>query len=105
MPIHVVAARLGHDPATLLRVYAQAGDDSQDAAAGLEGLLDGERPPLRVVPAVDDEADEPEALTRTERRGFVTTGVTAGPRGPRPCTPDLRKRSASCRDGTRKNRF
>jgi integrase len=47
MPIHVVAARLGHDAGTLLRVYAHAGDDSQDAAADLEQLL---RPRLRVVP-------------------------------------------------------
>jgi hypothetical protein len=47
----------------LLRVYAHAGDDSQDVAAGLEGLLDGERPPLRALPAIDDEPDEPEALT------------------------------------------
>jgi integrase len=62
MPIHVVAQRLGHNPSVLLNVYAHAGDESQDVAAGLEGLLDGERPPLRAVPDAGDEPDEPEAL-------------------------------------------
>jgi integrase len=50
-----VAARLGHSPDVLLRVYAHHGDDSQDSAAALEGLL-GTRPALRVVP--DDDAAE-----------------------------------------------
>jgi integrase len=49
--IHDVAARLGHDPAVLLRVYAHHATDSQDSAAALESLLDGSRPPLRVVPS------------------------------------------------------
>jgi integrase len=62
MPIHVVAQRLGHDPAMLLRVYAHAGDDSQDVAAGLEGLLDGTEPRLRVVPGVDERDGEPVAF-------------------------------------------
>jgi integrase len=57
MPIHVVAQRLGHDPAMLLRVYAHAGDGSQDVAAGLEGLLDGSPPELRVVPGRDEEPE------------------------------------------------
>lgn len=70
MPVHVVAQRLGHDPAMLLRVYAHAGDESQDVAAGLEGLLDGERPPLRAVPGTGDEPDEPEDEALTEDREF-----------------------------------
>jgi integrase len=57
MPIHVVPQRLGHDPAMLLRVYAHAGDGSQDVAAGLEGLLDGSPPELRVVPGRDEEPE------------------------------------------------
>jgi hypothetical protein len=48
--IHDVAARLGHDPAVLLRTYAHHASDSQDSAAALEALLDGYRPPLRAVP-------------------------------------------------------
>jgi integrase len=47
--IHDVAARLGDDPALLLRVYAHHGRDSQDSAAALEHLLGGDRPALRVV--------------------------------------------------------
>jgi hypothetical protein len=42
--IHDVAARLGHDPAMLLRTYAHHGGDSQDSAAAMETLLDGSRP-------------------------------------------------------------
>jgi integrase len=56
--IHDVAARLGHDPAVLLRIYAHHGGDSQDSAAALETLLDGERPALRVLPGEDDEQDD-----------------------------------------------
>jgi Phage integrase family len=68
-PIHDVAARLGHDPAVLLRRYAHHGRDSQDGAAGFESLLDGERPPLRAVPgAVDETATEPEGLAAGEER-------------------------------------
>jgi integrase len=47
--IHDVAARLGDDPAILLRVYAHHGRDSQDRAAALESLLGGDRPALRAV--------------------------------------------------------
>ena len=46
VPVHTVAARLGHDPAMLLRVYAHTDDSSQGHAAGLDVLLDGARPPL-----------------------------------------------------------
>jgi integrase len=47
--IHDVAARLGHDPAVLLRVYAHHATASQDSAAALESLLDGDRPALRAL--------------------------------------------------------
>jgi integrase len=57
--VHDVAARLGHDPAVLLRTYAHHGGDSQDSAAALEALLDGSQPPLRVVPDGED-AQNPE---------------------------------------------
>jgi hypothetical protein len=42
----------------LLKVYAHAAAESQDVAAGLESLLDGGRPPLRVLPGADLD-DEP----------------------------------------------
>ncbi len=59
LPVHQVAARLGHDPAMLLRVYSHAHDRSQDAAAALDGLLDGVAPTLRVVdPPAPETADE-----------------------------------------------
>lgn len=61
--VHDVAARLGHDPAVLLRTFSHQSSDSQDSAAALEMLLDGERPSLRAVPGIGDDAvDEPEAL-------------------------------------------
>jgi integrase len=48
--VHDVAARLGHDPAVLLRRYAHHDTDSQDAAASMERLLvKSARPELRVV--------------------------------------------------------
>ncbi len=81
MPIHVVAQRLGHDPAMLLRVYAHAGDGSQDVAAGLEGLLDGSPPELRVVPGRDEEPER-----------FVTKTVTTRQVEQHPRRPDLPKR-------------
>jgi len=52
-PVHVVAARLGHDPATLLRTYAHAKDGSQDRIEGMEALLDGTPPALRVLDGED----------------------------------------------------
>ena len=55
VPIHDVAARLGHDAAVLMRRYAHAGRDSQDRAAALESLLDEpSRARLTVVPDADD---------------------------------------------------
>jgi integrase len=65
MPVVAVAARLGHSPAVLLSTYARARDGSQDIAAGLEGLLDGEQPPaLTVVPGADeDDEDEDDAVS------------------------------------------
>jgi integrase len=57
--IHDVAARLGHDPAVLLRTYAHHGGDSQDSAAALEALLEGSRPPLRVLPGEGNEPEDP----------------------------------------------
>jgi integrase len=62
LPVHAVASRLGHDPAVLLRRYSHAVVDSQDAAAQLETLLDGEQPALRVVPGEDEQPDDAEAL-------------------------------------------
>jgi integrase len=63
VPVHVAAARLGHDPSVLLRRYSHAVIDSQDAAAALEGLLDGEsRPALAVVPDEDEPTDESEPI-------------------------------------------
>jgi integrase len=50
LAVHDVAARLGHDPAILLRRYAHHVSDNQDSAAALESLLDRSRPALRVVP-------------------------------------------------------
>jgi integrase len=52
--VHDVAARLGHDPAVLLRTYAHAGGDSQDSAAALESLLGDGRPALRALPDVEE---------------------------------------------------
>jgi hypothetical protein len=52
--VHDLAARLGHDASVLLRTYAHHGRDSQDTAAALESLLDGDRPPLHVVPGEED---------------------------------------------------
>jgi hypothetical protein len=59
IPLHVVAAMMGHDPATMLRHYAHVAPGSQRQAAGLEDLLDGEQPTLRAVPAepVDETPD------------------------------------------------
>jgi integrase len=57
-PVHVVAARLGHDPATLLRVYAHADNASQDRIEVVEALLDGTTPPPVVLDSVDDDAAE-----------------------------------------------
>jgi integrase len=65
--IHDVAARLGHDPSVLLRTYAHHGGDSQDSAAALETLLDGERPPLRVLPG-DEEPDNVETAAKASER-------------------------------------
>jgi integrase len=69
LPVHDVAARLGHDPAMLLRVYAHAGRDSQDSAAALESLLGGDRPALRVVSGEDDERDDPEVAAAGSAQG------------------------------------
>jgi integrase len=69
--VHSVAHRLGHDPSVLLRTYAHAGGVSQDSAAGLESLLSGSRPPLRVVPGEDDDETtdvEHEVLDTQEAR-------------------------------------
>lgn len=41
VPVHVVAARGGHDPAVLLRRYAKRNKDSDDAAAAVIGKLAG----------------------------------------------------------------
>ena len=68
VPLHVVAARMGHDPATMMRHYAHAAPGSQAAAAGLEALLKGARPPLRVLegPEAAHALDQP---VRGERTG------------------------------------
>ena len=39
VPIHVVAARCGHDPATLLRNYAKRTDRADKSAAAVIGSL------------------------------------------------------------------
>jgi integrase len=39
VPIHVVAARCGHDPAVLLRVYARRTKKADSSAAAILGLL------------------------------------------------------------------
>jgi integrase len=41
MPIHVVAARCGHDPAVLLRWYAKRSKKSDNTAAGIIGGILG----------------------------------------------------------------
>jgi hypothetical protein len=63
-----VAARMGHDPATMLRHYAHVGAGSQRLAAGLEVLLDGERPPLTVLDNPADEASDTDAGGEQHRR-------------------------------------
>jgi integrase len=65
--IHDVAARLGHDPAVLLRTYAHHGSESQDSAAALESLLEGSWPPLRAVPdGATPVEDEPRSTAASE---------------------------------------
>jgi hypothetical protein len=66
-PLHQVAARMGHDPATMLRHYAHVGAGSQRLAAGLEMLLDGERPPLTVLEDLGAE-EAPDIDTGSEQR-------------------------------------
>jgi integrase len=39
VPVHVVAARLGHDPAVLLRAYAKRTKQSDEAAADVIGEM------------------------------------------------------------------
>ena len=39
VPVHVVAARCGHDPAVLLRVYAQRTRKADTSAAAVIGVL------------------------------------------------------------------
>ncbi len=64
VPLHIVARRMGHDPATMLRHYAHVAPGSQRVAAGLEALLSGERQPLV-------------ALDRPEGDGSRVTDETA----------------------------
>jgi hypothetical protein len=73
-PVHAVGARCGHDPAVLLRVYAHAGPGSQDRVDAVEALLDGARPPLRVldgpaavVPEAEDDSEVEDAPTEARR--------------------------------------
>jgi hypothetical protein len=39
VPVHVVAARCGHDPAVLLRVYAKRTKKADTSAAGIIGAM------------------------------------------------------------------
>jgi integrase len=39
VPVHVVAARCGHDPAVLLRAYARRTKKADDTAAAVVGTL------------------------------------------------------------------
>jgi len=41
VPVHVVAARCGHDPAVLLRTYAKRTKKADTSAAAVIGALSG----------------------------------------------------------------
>ncbi len=61
LPLHQVAARLGHDAKTMLAHYAHVAPGSQGLAAGLEALLDGDTAPLHVVERTDERSDADES--------------------------------------------
>jgi integrase len=63
MPVHVIAAIMGDDPAVSLRTYAHAHDRAMHAATAVETLLTGTRPALRVVDAPDEGARDHTVIT------------------------------------------